>query len=68
MTTRIKASELHLHVGDILAQIRHTGERVIIERRGQPIAALVPMQDLEQLQQDQAPLSFSFHLMHSVYR
>lgn len=53
MAIRISASELHLHAGDILAQIRLTGERVIIERRGQPIAALVPMQDLEQLQQVQ---------------
>ncbi len=50
MTTRIKAAELHQRVGDVLAQIRYTGERVIIERRGKPVAAIIPMEDLERLQ------------------
>ncbi len=40
MTTRIKAAELHQRVGDVLAQIRYTSERVIIERRGKPVAQL----------------------------
>ena len=50
MTTRIKAAELHQRVGDVLAQIRYTGERVIIERRGKPVAAIISMEDLERLQ------------------
>ncbi len=50
MTTRIKAAELHQRVGDILAQIRYTGEQVIIERRGKPVAAIISIADLERLQ------------------
>lgn len=50
MTIRINASELHQRVGDILARIRYTGERVIIERRGKPVAAVVSIEDLERLQ------------------
>jgi prevent-host-death family protein len=49
MTIRINASELHQRVGDILAQIRYTGERVIIERRGKPVAAVISIEELEQL-------------------
>ncbi len=49
MTTRIKAAELHQRVGDVLAQIQYTGEPVIIERRGKPVAAFVSIQQFEQL-------------------
>jgi len=45
------AADLHQRVGDILAQIRYRGARFIIERRGTPVAAVVSMQDLAQLQQ-----------------
>lgn len=50
MTIRITAAELHQRVGDILARIRYTGERVVIERPGKPIAAVVSIEDLERLQ------------------
>lgn len=49
MTTRIKAAELHQRVGDVLAQIQYTGEPVIIERRGKPVAAFVSIHHFEQL-------------------
>ncbi len=50
MTTRINAADLHQRVGEILAKIRYTGDRYIIERRGVPVAAVVSMEDLERLQ------------------
>jgi antitoxin (DNA-binding transcriptional repressor) of toxin-antitoxin stability system len=50
MATKISAAELHLRVGEILAKIRHTGERFVIERRGVPIAAIVTLNDLKRLE------------------
>ena len=50
MSIRINAADLHQRVGEILAKIRYTGDRFIIERRGTPIAAVVSIRDLEQLQ------------------
>lgn len=49
MTIRIKAADLHQRVGDVLAQIQYTGEPVIIERRGKPVAAFVSIKDFEQM-------------------
>jgi prevent-host-death family protein len=50
MLNRINAAELHQRVGEILAKIRYTGSRYIIERRGIPVAAVVSIEDLERLQ------------------
>ncbi len=55
MTIRINASELHQKVGEVLAQIRYGGKRVIIERRGEPVAAVISLEDLEQLQNFGSP-------------
>ncbi len=50
MINRINAAELHQRVGEILAKIRYTGDRYIIERRGGPVAAVKSIEDLERLQ------------------
>ena len=50
MINRINAAELHQRVGEILAKIRYTGDRYIIERRGVPVAAVISIEDLERLQ------------------
>ena len=36
---------------DYLNRASYQGERIIIERRGKPIAALVPLADIERLEQ-----------------
>jgi prevent-host-death family protein len=36
---------------DYLNRASYQGERIIIERRGKPIAALVPLADVERLEQ-----------------
>jgi len=35
---------------DYLNRARYQGERIIIERRGKPVAALVPLEDVELLE------------------
>lgn len=39
--------ETKRHFSDILGAVRHNRERFIIERNGTPVAALVPLSDLE---------------------
>ncbi len=40
---------------DILGAVRHRGERFVIERRGTPVAAIVPIGDLERLEGNAGP-------------
>lgn len=47
MTERIGIAEAKRRFADVLGEVRYRGERFIIERRGTPIAALVPLEDLD---------------------
>jgi prevent-host-death family protein len=47
----VSALEVRKHFGQLLDEAAR-GERVIIERAGQPIAALVPLSDLADLDPD----------------
>lgn len=42
METTITATELTENLADILGRVRERGERFVIERDGEPIAALTP--------------------------
>jgi prevent-host-death family protein len=48
---RTSAADAKAHFSDLLARVAHTGERVIIEKHGKPVAALVNVRDLEKLEQ-----------------
>lgn len=51
MAKSVSVAEAKSQFADMLAKVKHTGERVIIERRGRPIAALVPLADLDRLEE-----------------
>ncbi len=38
-------------LSDFLNRASYQGERIIIERRGKPVAAIVPLADIERLEQ-----------------
>lgn len=42
METRITATELAKSLSDILNRVRYRGERFLVERNGDPVAALGP--------------------------
>lgn len=53
-TTIVPAMELRRRAGELLARIRYAGERFVIERHGEPIAALVSIEDLRRLEAPKA--------------
>lgn len=42
--------EAKTHLSEYLNRVRYAGERIVIERHGKPIAALVSTEDLERLE------------------
>ena len=42
METKIRATELAKNLSDVLNRVRYRGERFVIERNGEPVAALLP--------------------------
>jgi len=46
---RIRASEVRNQIGDILARVRYGREHVVVERRGQPVAAIIGIDEYNHL-------------------
>lgn len=49
MTTKISTAEVRLRIGDLLNRVALRGDEFVIERKGKPMAALVPVARLEQM-------------------
>ncbi|CAN5671809.1 hypothetical protein BH24ACT21_BH24ACT21_10440 [soil metagenome] len=43
--------EAKTHLSEYLNRVHYRGERIVIERHGKPVAALVGMEDLERLEE-----------------
>jgi len=50
MSTVVSLMDLRRRIGEILARIVYAGERFIIKQRGQPVAALISIHDLQLLE------------------
>ena len=46
----MKASEARENFADTLNRVAYGGERIVLNRRGRPVAALVAVEDLEALE------------------
>lgn len=46
MTNTLSVAEAKAKLSEILNRVNEKGDRYIIERRGKPVAAVVPLQDL----------------------
>ena len=55
MTRTISTLEARRQLGDILNRVALRHDQFIIERKGQPLAAVVPVERLEQMQRAAAP-------------
>ena len=49
--TRIAASALRTNLSDTVNRVAYRGERLVLERRGKPVAVLVPIEDLALLEE-----------------
>ena len=49
--TRIAAAKIREHFSDTLNRVAYGGERFLIHRRGKPLAAIVPTEDLRALEE-----------------
>jgi prevent-host-death family protein len=49
MTSKISTAEVRLRIGDLLNRVALRGDEFVIERKGKPMAALVPVERLEQM-------------------
>lgn len=48
--TRLRASAVREDFSETLNRVAYKGERIVLERRGKDVAALVPVEDLELLE------------------
>lgn len=48
--TKLTVGQVRDQFSDALNQVAYRGDRIIIERRGKDVAAVVPIEDLELLQ------------------
>lgn len=48
--THLPASKAREQFADVINRVTYRGERVVLERRGKGVAALVPVEDLELLE------------------
>lgn len=49
--TTVTSEEVRDGLGDLINRVKYRHERMRVTRRGQPVAALVPVEDLEFLEQ-----------------
>jgi len=49
--TRLRVTETRANLSRIVRRVEHAGERVVLERRGQEVAALIPIEDLRFLEE-----------------
>lgn len=51
MTKKVSTMEVRARIGDLLNRVALRHDEFIIERKGKPLAALVPVERLEQMRQ-----------------
>jgi prevent-host-death family protein len=49
----VGVAEAKAKLSELLGGVLHRGERVVIRRRGKPVAALVPMDDLDRVEAEE---------------
>jgi prevent-host-death family protein len=49
MNKKVSSTEAVRNLGELLAEVRHTGARVVITKNGNPIAKLEPVEAIESM-------------------
>ena len=53
----INAGKARVNLGQMLDEVYYKGDQIIIERAGRPMAALVPISQLEELRKHSGPVT-----------
>ncbi len=51
VTETVTIERARVELSDVVSRVQYAGERVVVTRRGKPAAAIVPVEDLQLLQQ-----------------
>jgi prevent-host-death family protein len=55
-------TQARAELAELVNRVGYTGERILLTRHGKPLAALVPVEDLEALDRRPAEIGFSLSL------
>jgi prevent-host-death family protein len=59
MTREISVTQARAELADLVSRVGYSGERILLTRHGRPLAALVPVADLETLERRPATIGFA---------
>ncbi|MCO5993391.1 type II toxin-antitoxin system Phd/YefM family antitoxin [Actinoallomurus rhizosphaericola] len=62
MTREVPVTQARADLAELVNRVGYTGERVLLTRHGKPLAALVPVEDLEALERRPAEIGFTLSL------
>ncbi len=51
----LDVSEVRQNFSETVSRVRYGAVRVLLERRGQPVAAIIPLEDLARLESTKPP-------------
>jgi prevent-host-death family protein len=57
--TQLSVTQARAELADLVSRVGYSGERILLTRHGRPLAALVPVADLESLERRPAEIGFS---------
>jgi prevent-host-death family protein len=62
MTREVPVTQARADLAELVSRVGYTGERILLTRHGKPLAALVPISDLEALERPPGEIGFSIAL------
>ncbi|MEV5709062.1 type II toxin-antitoxin system Phd/YefM family antitoxin [Actinoallomurus sp. NPDC052274] len=62
MTREVPVTQARADLAELVNRVGYTGERIVLTRHGKPLAALVPVEDLEALERRPAEIGFTLPL------
>ena len=66
MAKTVSATQAKAQLSALMAEAAYGGERIIIERRGKPMAAIVSVEDLKQLEHDKSTKNWPYDVINSL--
>jgi prevent-host-death family protein len=68
MTREVPVTQARADLAELVSRVGYTGERILLTRHGKPLAALVPVSDLEELERPPAEIGFSIGPQLGIHR